>query len=48
MTSQSLLVWTLDLPQTAEATAKWLDRLTNATAETPSEPLGWRATNTPP
>jgi hypothetical protein len=48
MSSQSLLVWTLDLPQTAEATAAWLDRLTNATAEGPSEPLGWRATNAPP
>jgi hypothetical protein len=48
MTSQSLLVWTLDLPQTAEATAKWLDRLTNATADGPTDPLGWRATNTAP
>jgi WD40 repeat protein len=48
MTSQSLLVWTLDLPQTAQETARWLDRLTNATAETPSEPLGWRATNSAP
>jgi hypothetical protein len=48
MTSQTLLVWTLDLPATPEATVKWLDRLTNATAEGPSEPLGWRATNSAP
>ncbi|HSD86948.1 MAG TPA: serine/threonine-protein kinase, partial [Kofleriaceae bacterium] len=42
MTAASLLVWTLDLPPTAEATTKWLDKLTNATADSPTEPLGWR------
>jgi hypothetical protein len=42
MTSSSLLVWTLDLPTTAEATARWLDKLTNATVDSPTEPLGWR------
>jgi WD40 repeat protein len=41
-TSQSLLVWTLDLPSSAEATRAWLDKLTNATADSPSEPLTWR------
>jgi hypothetical protein len=41
-TSQSLLVWTLDLPSSAEATRAWLDKLTNATADSPIEPLSWR------
>lgn len=42
MTASTLLVWTLDLPASAEATRAWLDKLTNATADSPSEPLTWR------
>jgi len=42
-TSSGLLVWTLQLPTTAEVTAPWLDQLTNALAEHgPSAPLSWR------
>jgi hypothetical protein len=42
MTASTLLVWTLDLPTSADATRAWLDKLTNATADSPSEPLTWR------
>jgi WD40 repeat protein len=42
-TSSGVLVWTLQLPTTAETTAPWLDQLTNALADHgPSGPLGWR------
>jgi hypothetical protein len=40
--SSALLVWTLELPSTAETTATWLDTLTNATADSPVGPLGWQ------
>jgi hypothetical protein len=36
-----VFVWTLDLPTDAETTKTWLARQTNATADKPSEPLGW-------
>jgi hypothetical protein len=42
MTASSLLVWTLDLPTSPDATRAWLDKLTNATADSPNEPLTWR------
>ncbi len=38
----NLLVWTLDLPRGPDATAAWLDKLTNATADRPMGPLGWK------
>ena len=37
-----VFVWTLDLPGDAEATKAWLARMTNATADNPSGPLGWQ------
>jgi hypothetical protein len=37
-----LLTWRLDLPQTPEATARWLDELTNATGELGTTKVGWR------
>jgi len=40
--AQNLLVWTLDLPQSPEETAAWLDRMSNATTGTGSKSLGWR------
>ncbi|HUJ60061.1 MAG TPA: hypothetical protein VLX92_16260, partial [Kofleriaceae bacterium] len=42
VTQSGVLVWTLALPDTPEATAHWLDELTNALAAGPSAPLGWR------
>lgn len=42
MNDGAVLVWTLDLPRSPDATAAWLDRLTNATADRPMGPLGWR------
>jgi hypothetical protein len=42
LTQHSVVVWTLALPGSSEETASWLDKLTNATAETPSGPLTWR------
>jgi hypothetical protein len=36
-----VFVWTLELPDDADATRSWLSRLTNATADNPSGPLGW-------
>jgi serine/threonine protein kinase/WD40 repeat protein len=40
-TSQSLLVWSLELPDSPEATARWLDAMTNAVDDTESRTLGW-------
>jgi hypothetical protein len=42
LTQQAIVVWTLALPKTAEDTQAWLDKLTNATADSPTGPLGWR------
>jgi WD40 repeat protein len=42
LTQHSVVVWTLALPGTAEETTSWLDKLTNATAGSPSGPLTWR------
>ncbi len=42
LTQHSVVVWTLDLPGSADETATWLDKLTNATADNPSDPLRWR------
>jgi hypothetical protein len=42
LTQHSVVVWTLDLPGSAEETASWLDKLTNASAPSPSGPLIWR------
>jgi hypothetical protein len=39
---KQLLTWRLDLPQTPEATARWLDQITNATVEHGVNKLGWR------
>jgi hypothetical protein len=39
---ERLLTWRLELPQTPEATARWLDQITNATAEQGTMKLGWR------
>jgi WD40 repeat protein len=36
-----VFVWTLALPEDAEATKAWLIQQTNATADKPSGPLGW-------
>jgi hypothetical protein len=41
-TEQSLLVWSLELPQTADATARWLDTLTNAVDDRSPGGLGWK------
>jgi len=42
LTQHSVVVWTLALPGTLEETASWLDKMTNATADSPSGPLTWR------
>lgn len=39
---RSLLTWRLRLPPTPEATARWLDELTNATLEHGTTKVGWR------
>src|SRR5690606_36259932 len=41
-TATEVFVWTLDLPPDAEATRAWLDRMSNATSDNPSGPLGWQ------
>ena len=33
---------TLELPKSGDETTTWLDKTTNATADSPSGPLGWR------
>jgi hypothetical protein len=42
VTEDAVVVWTLDLPGTADETSSWLDKLTNATVDNPSDPLRWR------
>jgi len=42
LTQNAVVVWTLDLPRTADDTGVWLDKTTNATADSPNGPLGWR------
>jgi hypothetical protein len=41
-TTQSLLVWSLDLPADAPATVRWLDTMTNAVEDRGPFGLGWR------
>jgi hypothetical protein len=40
-TPSSLLAWSIDLPDTAEATARWLDAMTNAVDDPTPGGLGW-------
>jgi len=40
--TEYLLIWRLRLPHGPEATARWLDELTNATATHGTTRLGWR------
>jgi hypothetical protein len=42
VTPQAVVVWTLQLPGAGDETEAWLDKTSNATADTPSGPLGWR------
>jgi len=42
VTPNAVVVWTLGLPRTGEETATWLDRTSNATADSPTGPLTWR------
>ena len=42
LTARSLLVWSLDLPATADDTVAWLDRMTNAVADSGPGGLGWK------
>jgi hypothetical protein len=39
--SNRLVEWPIDIPETADATRAWLDRLTNATAELGPATLSW-------
>ena len=39
---ERLLVWDVAVPRDAESTARWLDELTNATAEHGPAALGWK------
>lgn len=41
-TARALLVWTLELPTTADETVMWLDRMTNAVADSGPGGLGWK------
>ncbi|HEX8108386.1 MAG TPA: hypothetical protein VF516_11695, partial [Kofleriaceae bacterium] len=41
-TPHSLLAWSIDLPDSAEATARWLDAMTNAVDDRTPGGLGWR------
>jgi len=41
-TSTGLLVWTLALPASADATSRWIDTLTNAIDHGPAAPLDWK------
>jgi hypothetical protein len=41
-TPHSLLAWSIELPATAEATARWLDAMTNAVDDRSPGGLGWR------
>ncbi len=42
LTQHSVAVWTLELPGSAEETTTFLDKLTNAIADSPTGPLSWR------
>ncbi len=42
VTPYAVVVWTLGLPKTADETTLWLDRASNATADSPNGPLTWR------
>jgi len=37
-----LLVWSIELPEGPEETAKWLDAMTNAVDDLSPRGLGWR------
>ena len=39
--STAVAIWSLDLPSTPEATAKWIDDLTNATFDPRTGMIGW-------
>jgi hypothetical protein len=41
-TQGSLLAWSIDVPDSAEATARWLDAMTNAVDDRTPGGLGWR------
>jgi hypothetical protein len=41
-TPRSLLAWSIDLPDSAEATVRWLDEMTNAVDDRTPGGLGWR------
>jgi hypothetical protein len=41
-TPRSLLAWSIDLPDGAEATVRWLDAMTNAVDDRTPGGLGWR------
>jgi hypothetical protein len=41
-TPKSLLAWSIELPETAEATVRWLDAMTNAVDDRSPGGLGWR------
>jgi hypothetical protein len=41
-TPRSLLAWSIDLPDSAEATGRWLDAMTNAVDDRTPGGLGWR------
>ena len=41
-TNTGLLVWTLALPASADATSRWIDTLTNAIDRGPAAPLDWK------
>jgi hypothetical protein len=41
-TAGSLLAWSIELPGSAEATARWLDAMTNAVDDPSPGGLGWR------
>ena len=41
-TPERLLAWSIDLPDGAEATARWLDAMTNAVDDRTPGGLGWR------
>ena len=45
--NSTLWVWPLSLPETADATAAWLDQMTNATAELGASILTWQPQTAP-
>ncbi|HEY0193851.1 MAG TPA: hypothetical protein VGC42_22195, partial [Kofleriaceae bacterium] len=40
-TTKGLLVWSLELPDGPDATARWLDDMTNAVGDTDPKAIGW-------